>query len=196
MFLLSNKVLKCAKQEVKNWQILFGKINSTTLRENQKKDITLTKKGIPRVYFRRYHIIQTSTKTKKIWKGSTELITGLKFTLDLLASRLISTNHFWRIGKNQIKKLIRSLVYDHGNYPAVNKSQSQDKLKNAIAGTRFSKSKSHQEPWRPNNPAKKGYNKTFNKERYYHTGLYYEEKEEKKIHDEKIWMYVRVSFLS
>lgn len=129
-----------------------------------------------------------NTKTRRILNDLIEPTTERKSTLEPSESKLTFTNHFWRTGKDTITHLTQSLVYDHGNYPMGNKSLSQDKLKDAIAGTRFSKSKTHQAPWRPNNPAKKGYNKTFNKERYYHTGLYYEEKEEQKIHDEKIWM--------
>lgn len=72
-----------------------------------------------------------------------------------------------------------------GRRPA---SQQPQKKKDKLTGTRFSKTKTGRTPWRPNNPAKRGYNKTLNKNRYYHTGLYYKEKELKKIHDEKVWM--------
>lgn len=84
-------------------------------------------------------------------------------------------------------------VYDDQNYKSKNKkirrSGSLAPLDKKLTGTRFGKrTASSKEPWRPNNPAKKGYNKELNKLKYYHTGLYYKEKMRDKTHEEKIWM--------
>ena len=79
-------------------------------------------------------------------------------------------------------------VYDHARYYKDGSNQSNNKEK--LLGTRFSKSRSQREPWRPNNPAKKGHNKTLNKMSYYHQTLYYRPQEQTKFHDEKVWMYV------
>ena len=67
----------------------------------------------------------------------------------------------------------------------------QNKLpefKDRFTGTRFSKTRSTQEPWRPNNPAKKGHNMTMNKQHYYHQTLYYNPKDKPKVHEENLWI--------
>ncbi len=78
-------------------------------------------------------------------------------------------------------------VYDHAGY---DKGECKmPECKDKLFGTRFSKSKSAREPWKPNNPAKKGHNKTMNKMHYYHQTLYYKPTDESKYHEEKVWMY-------
>jgi hypothetical protein len=67
---------------------------------------------------------------------------------------------------------------------AIKPAEEQKKLE----GTRFCKSKSQKEPWRPNNPAKKGYNMTINKPHYYHQTLYYKPKDLPKVHEENLWI--------
>lgn len=77
-------------------------------------------------------------------------------------------------------------LYDYNRY-----DKGDCKLpecKDALYGTRFSKTQSNRNPWKPNNPPKKGYNMTLNKQNYYHQSLYYKPKEENKIQEEKIWM--------
>lgn len=65
----------------------------------------------------------------------------------------------------------------------------QEKLPNCnLLGTRFCKTRSEKEPWRPNNPAKRGHNRTLNKMPYYHQGMHYKEKRINQNHEEKIWM--------
>lgn len=84
-----------------------------------------------------------------------------------------------------------SLRYTHGDGLRPSKLPKATKAstsKRNLEGTRFGNSSTSKGPWRPNNPAKKGYNRTLNKNRYYHTGLYYKEKMIDKTHQEKIWM--------
>lgn len=72
-----------------------------------------------------------------------------------------------------------------------NQFDTGDKLpafKEKLRGTRFSKSKSNKDPWRPNNPAKNGHNMTINKMSHYHQTLYYRPKEDIKLVEEKIWI--------
>lgn len=77
-------------------------------------------------------------------------------------------------------------LYDHSRYDKgdCKLPECNDKLR----GTRFSKTQNSKEPWRPNNPAKQGFNKTLNKTYYYHQTLFYRPKEEDKTREEKIWM--------
>ena len=77
-------------------------------------------------------------------------------------------------------------LYDYGRYDRgdCKMPECTDKL----LGTRFSKTRSSRDPWRPNNPAKRGHNKTLNKMHYYHQTLYYKPQEVNKAHQENIWM--------
>lgn len=76
-------------------------------------------------------------------------------------------------------------VYNHSEHAGPDKLPAfSDKLR----GTRFSKSRTDKEPWRPNHPAKRGYNMTINKQHHYHQTLHYRPKEEPKLLEEKIWI--------
>lgn len=94
-------------------------------------------------------------------------------------------------------------VYDNSQLPDVGKSSAlgdkngsnkggkKDKRVSSLrdlSGTRFGKTSISNNPWRPNNPSKKGYNAPLNNIKYYHTGLYYKEKPLDRRFEEKIWM--------
>lgn len=76
-------------------------------------------------------------------------------------------------------------VYNNGEYAGGDKLPT---FNEKLRGTRFSKSKSDKEPWRPNHPAKRGYNMTINKLHHYHQTLHYRPKEAAKQLEEKIWI--------
>lgn len=87
-----------------------------------------------------------------------------------------------------------SSVYDYQRYlpkdgdDKKNSKSFKGRNHQSLQGTRFGKSSTSKQAWRPSNPAKKGYNCTLNKNRYYHTGLYFKEKVVDKTHQEKIWI--------
>lgn len=75
-------------------------------------------------------------------------------------------------------------LYDKRNHLAGKPEYVQMDLDTLAGGL----SRKTQKLWKPNNPAKKGFNCTLNKLNYAHYGRFYKEKSEKKVQDEKIWI--------